>query len=211
MMPALKNTRSFQQNATAFFLFVLLLNFHKNHAQEWELKKDKNGIQIYTRQPEDARIKEYKAVVLVKTSVAEALKVITDGDNLWKWNYKTSDSKIVKTISETEFVFWIKNDLPWPIKNRDLLSRVTVLPQKDGAITVTIAPETTHTFFPEKNITRIRHFNGHWLLIPRGDHVEITQQLYGDPGGTLPAWLVNALITNAPYRTFLNLKEILEN
>lgn len=194
-----------------FFILISLFFSPTLHAQDWELKKDKNGIKIYTRRSENADIKEYKAVTLIKTDVAAALKVITDGDNLWKWNDKTSDSKTLKTLSETEFVFWMKNDLPWPLKNRDLVTRVKITEQGDKSIKITLSPEATHTIPEDSNSIRITSFKGHWLLAPKGNYVEVTQQLYGDPGGTLPAWIVNTLLTSAPYRTFLNLKEILEN
>ena len=200
-----------RRKALMLFLLIQLVFLHKNYAQQWELKKDKNGIKIYIRQLENLEVKEYKAVTLVKTTADRALKLITDGDNLWKWNYKTSESKIIKTISENEFVFWIKNDLPWPIKNRDLVARVKASYQQDGIITIAISPEDTYTIPEDENAVRIKKFSGRWLVVPQGEYVEITQQLYGDPGGNLPSWIVNAMLTTAPYRTFLNLKTILEN
>lgn len=193
----------------SLLLFFLLL--HKSHAQQWEIKKDKNGIKVYTRQFDSSKIKEYKAVALIKTSLEKAVKVITDGNNLWKWNYKTSSSKTIKLLSENEFVFWMENDLPWPVKNRDIISRIKVAYQENGTAVIDISPETTHVFPSEGNIIRIKNFKGYWQLVPRGDYVEITQQLYGDPEGKLPNWLINSVIITAPYHTFLNLKEILEN
>ena len=206
-----KNTSSFYKNVTKLFLLVLFYLPHKSYTQQWELNKDRNGVKVYTRQSDAAKLKEYKAVVLAKSSVEKALKIITDGDNLWKWNHKTAESKTIKTISDSEFVFWMKNNLPWPVKNRDLVSRIKVSHQEDGTVIISIAPETTYSVPVDSNSIRLKNFKGHWLLVPKGEYVEITQQLYGDPEGFLPAWIVNTFITNAPYYTFLNLKEILEN
>lgn len=185
-------------------------------AQEWELKIQKGSIKVYTRALDSTRIREYKAVALIKTSVEKALAVIVDGNNLWKWNYKTPESKIVKTIAPGEFVFWIKNDLPWPLKNRDLAVRIKISRPAPGnapgnTVLISIHPETTYLVPEADNTIRISRFKGYWLLVPKGDYVEVTQQLYGDPNGSLPTWMVNMLLTTAPYNTFLNLQKILEN
>lgn len=184
------------------------------HAQEWELKRDKNGIKIYTRTLDSTRINEYKAIAVVKTSLEKALATILDGDNLWKWNYKTTESKIIKKRTSDEWVFWMKTDMPWPIKDRELVSRIQIHrpenPQQPS-VQIDITPETEYLLPETTGNIRIVRFKGHWLLTQHGDYVEIIQQLYGDPNGNIPPWLVNMLITNAPYNTFYNLKTILEN
>ncbi len=206
-----KNIRFYYNTGIAIFLLMLLFFSHKGHGQEWELKKDKKGIKIYVRQSESSKLKEYKAVMLIKTSMDKALKILTDGNNLWKWNHRTVESKIIKTISENEFIFWMKNNLPWPLKNRDHVSRIKVIHEERGSITMHINPETTHPVPQVKNTIRIKNFRGYWLLIPQGEYLEITHQLYGDPAGSIPAWVMNSVITSGPYNSFLNLKELLEN
>nr|WP_247716512.1 START domain-containing protein [Sinomicrobium weinanense] len=179
-------------------------------SQEWELKKDKNGIKVYTRSVDTSKINEYRAVTMIETDLLNVLDVLKDGDNLWKWSYRTSASRIIKKISDQEFVFWIKNELPWPFKNRDHLSRVKITHAKDSTVRIELNPEKTYTIPEHKETIRITHFKGHWLLKPRGNKVEITQQLYGDLEGSIPAWIVNALLVKAPYHTFLELKQLLK-
>ena len=211
MIISYRNNPVHHHHSLKILLFIFFLFVHEVHAQEWELKRDKKGIKVYVRQSESSGIREYKAVMLVKTSVDAVLKILTDGDDLWKWNYRTVESRTVKTISDNEFVIWIKNNLPWPIKNRDHVSRVKVSYNENGSVIMTIDPETTYTVPEVSNSIRIEKFKGYWSLVPQGDYVEITQQLYGDPEGGIPTWLINSVIANAPYNSFLNLKEILEN
>ncbi|WP_340067061.1 START domain-containing protein [Ascidiimonas aurantiaca] len=179
-------------------------------AQEWELKRDKNGIKVYTRKLDSTKINEYKAFTRVKTTAKKALTVLTDGNRLWKWNHKTSESKTLKKISDTEFIFWIKNDLPWPLKSRDNVVRVTVSDYESSGYYLDLSPDTSGIFPEQKNSIRVTNFKGHWLIVPKGEFVEITQQLYGDPGGALPAWVLNSVITTAPYHSFEDLKLLLE-
>ncbi|XLS29074.1 START domain-containing protein [Flavobacteriaceae bacterium M23B6Z8] len=190
----------------AFFVFgfVTVAN-----AQNWELKKNKNGIQVYTRSLDSTRINEYKAVVLSNTTVEKALKVILDGDNLWKWNHKTSESKTVSQISNSEFIFWMKNDLPWPVKNRDNVSYVKVREITDG-YWIDILPGPSNLVAEQEGTIRMTNFKGHWSIIKKDKSVQITQQLYGDPEGSLPSWLLNSILTTAPFHSFCDLKELLE-
>ncbi|NER14310.1 lipid-binding protein [Leptobacterium flavescens] len=181
------------------------------YSQNWNLKRDKKGIKVYTRKLDSSKINEYKAVMLVDSKVENVLNTITDGDNLWKWNYKTPESKKLKTISNTEYIFWMKNDLPWPLKNRDNVSHINVIPLNGGGYRIDINPDRSGILPPKDNTIRIVNFKGYWLIEPVGRLVKVTQQLYGDPGGSLPSWLLNSMLVAAPYHTFLDLKRLLEN
>jgi len=188
----------------AFFFAV------NGSSQEWTLKKDKNGIKVYTRKSEFSKLFEFKAITQVKTSMEMALKTITDGDNLWKWNYKTLKSKTIIKVSKNESIIWMENDFRWPVKNRDNVSKLEIEPIENEGYRINISAAPTNIMRPIKNNIRITNFKGYWLLIPKGAYIEITQQLYGDPKGKLPHWLINNVLTSAPYHSFSKLRELLE-
>lgn len=180
-------------------------------SQAWELKKDANNIKVYTRELDSTKINEYKVVLISDASPEKVMKVILDGDNLWRWNHKTSESKIVRKVSEDEFIFWMKNDLPWPIRNRDIVSSIKVTHLNENTVRIDLAPDETNAIPENPCCIRVTNFKGYWLIRPLENHkVEITQQLYGDPNGSLPAWVLNSILTTVPYHTFLNLKDQLE-
>lgn len=191
------------------FIAIFFFGFN-SYSQEWSLKKNKNGIKVYTRKLEAKKLLEYKAIILVKASPEEVLHTIIDGNNLWKWNYKTSKSKTIKKISDDEYVIWMKNDFNWPVKNRDHVSRLKVSTFGKGSYKITVTSENSKMVAAKKGMIRINDFKGHWLIIPKGIYTEITQQMYGDPKGRLPSWLINSVLTAAPYYSLCNLKELLE-
>lgn len=192
-------------------LLLLLLATTWGHAQQWELKKNKKGVQVYTRSLSYSKIKEYKAITIVNATLNEVYNAIMDADNLWKWSYKTESSRVLKKVSNTSQIIWIKNNLPWPVLNRDHISLVKVIEHSPNRIKITLTPNTSVFHPKEKHTVRITNFNGYWLLEKTKQGVRVTQQLFGDPGGNMPSWLLNSLITTAPYHSFVNLKEILEN
>ncbi len=148
--------------------------------------------------------------MLIKTSAQKALQTITDGNNLKEWNYKTSESNIVKRISDNELIIWMKNDFYWPVKNRDHVSRLKIINYKETGYRVEVISDNTDIVPRKRSIIRITNFKGYWQLIPKGEYVEITQQMYGDPKGMLPRWVINSVLTTAPYHSFYNLKQLLE-
>lgn len=194
------------------FIFLFIICCFSGFSQEWKLKKDKNGIKVFVRELDSARIYEYKAVLVANCTAEKALEVLTDGNNLWKWNHQTSESKTIKEYSDREYVFWMKNDFTWPVKSRDNVVKVNVIFKENDTIKINLSPERSNLVPENGNCIRMTNFKGHWIIIPKPENkIEIQQQLYGDPGGNLPVWALNTLLTNAPYNTFLNLKGLLEN
>lgn len=194
-----------------FCLVLFLLVGAFGLAQEWQLKIDEDAIKVYTRKLDSTQFDEFKAVLKVKTTPEKALSVILDGDRLWEWNHKTSDSKTVLRYNDTSSVVWMLNDLPWPLRDRENLSLIRVSNPKPGTYHVTIDPADNNLKEQPENVIRTDRFKGHWHIEPAdNEHVVVTQQLYGDPNGMIPAWLLNSILVNVPFQSFENLKVILE-
>ena len=194
------------------FIFLFISCCFSGFSQEWKLKKDKNGIKVFVRELDSTNIYEYKAVLIANSTSEKALKIITDGNNLWKWNHQTSESKTIKKDSDREFVFWMKNDFNWPVKCRDNVVKLSVLFKENDTIKIDLLPGQSNLVPENENCIRMTNFKGHWLIISKpGNKIELTQQLYGDPEGNLPTWILNTMLTSTPYNSFLNLKQLLEN
>lgn len=193
---------------------LLLLNFPliAIYSQQWELKKDNGDIQVYTRALDSTKFNEYKAVLIAETTIEKVLAVLTNGDSLNRWTYKTPQSKQLEKISDNEFIFWMRNDFPWPLNDRDNISRVKLKKLDNKVYQIDIEAEDSLVYQQEQNVIRMKLFKGYWRVQELNENsVLITQQMYGDPNGVLPAWIVNSILVSFPYHSFENLKEILEN
>lgn len=193
------------------FLFLILCTA-VCPAQEWELQKESEHICVYTRKLDSTEFNEYKAVLRARTTAEKALEVICDGDRLWEWNHKTSASENVTRYNDSTFVVWMLNDLPWPLRDRENLSLIRVESLGAGGYYIDISPASNKIREKQEDVIRTTQFKGHWKITPLGNGMtEVIQQLYGDPNGMIPAWLLNSIITNVPFHSFENLKVILEN
>lgn len=187
-----------------FFSFQILV------AQEgWKLSKDKEGIKVFVKEKRGYAVKEYKAEMFVKSSRDKLLKTILNGDSLQYWTYKTDSSKLLKKKSDSVYYVYMYNDFPWPVKNRDHISKLTVSFPTLTSTKVLI--ESSPDYIPEKGgVVRVSEFSGFWLFEETENRIKVTQQLHGDPAGYLPNFIVNSMLVKAPYNTFLNLKEHLD-
>ena len=59
----------------------------------------------------------------------------------------------------------------------------------------------------KKGIVRIDHSSGKWVITPVNKHkMHVVYTLQVDPGGAIPAWLVNMLAAQGPIQSFKKLR-----
>jgi len=188
------------------FLLLLFINFFGFSQGSWQLKKDTNNIKIYTRPTTNSNFNEYKAVTSIATSLDVVLKELLSAPQ-YNNNHQSGISYYVKQLNENQHVFYAHKPLPWPIKDRDIVTLLTIERINDNKIKLIL--ESLPEAVPEKSKTlRIKKLMGHWLLEEtENNKVMITQQLLIDPEGSLPPFIVNKLLVKGPFKTFTELQD----
>lgn len=177
----------------------------------WKLTKSSNGVDIYTRTKEGWGIKEFKAIVKIRASLAQVEAAIKDAENRSKWMHNTEDTKDIKVVSSNKIYTYSRLDAPWPVADRDNVTLFTF--NRPAAGVVRIDMQAVGNYIPEKSgVVRIHRMEGFWEFKDMGDgYVQVTQQAVGDPGGSLPDWLANSAIVDNPYNTMLDFKYFVES
>lgn len=187
-----------------FFAFTLAPDF-----VEWTLKKDKDGVQIYTRPVEGSPLKEFKGVVNIR-STAEAVKaLILDLDTYTEWQHNCSSSRILHKNNENDLYGYSLTDAPWPVQDREAIVR-TQVSEKEGIITLKMTATPDYIKSTE-GVVRVPKMTGFWQITAKKDGmVEVIQQVHASPGGRIPDWLANSAVVDTPFQTLLNMKRRLE-
>lgn len=183
------------------FLYITPLFAQKT----WKLKKDKENIQIYTKSIDSSKIKAYKVEMTVESSIEKVKDIITDGDKLHVWNYKAIDSKLLEKPSDSEYIIWLALNLPWPLRNRDVVISLSLKRISQDALRIDVMA-ASDKYETQEDYLRITYFKGYWLLEQQDNMVKITHQMHGDPSGNVPSWFVNSTIAKAPYYNFKALR-----
>ena len=190
-----------------FFLVTTGFIQDNKPADTWQLKKFESGIAIYVRNVDNSKFKELKSVTIYKSSLSGLISLIDDFESYPEWVYKCGVSKTIIKNSDTDLIHYQSVTAPWPVENRDFVVQVRL--QQDP---VTKVVTQTATSIPDyvpgvAGHIRIREFKAQWILIPlKNGNIEADYQLLVNPGGILPAWLVNLAVIDGPFETALNMK-----
>ena len=190
------------------FLVLSFFTFSQKNTSDWRLKKYESGIAVYTRNATNSAFKELKSEVTIKTSLTSVVALIFDWESYPEWVYRCGKSTTLKKISETECIHYQTVIAPWPVDSRDFV--VDIKLEQDEKTKIVIITSTCRSDFIPKipDHVRITEFKATWTLIPKEDGtVEIVYQLLVNPGGYVPAWMVNLAVVDGPFTTMFNMKD----
>jgi len=174
----------------------------------WEQKMDREGIKVFMRQMDNSPLKAVKTVCTINTSLSVLTAVLLDIPGSAEWVYATRKIAVLKKNSPSELVYYSELNIPWPVTNRDFIVLLTVT-QDQKTKAVTVLGDNKPDYLPEyKNIVRIQRSYSKWLITPlQNGQVKIEYILEVDPGGSVPAWLINLFAGKGPFETFKKLRE----
>ena len=194
-------------------MFLLLAGRGTLHkypiADNWVLAMQKEGIKVYTRPREGTSVKEFLGVVTVEGNISQLVAILKDNSLVPQWMYHTSKGELIRAINDMEWDNYYQNYFPFPVGKRDMALRFKMSQGADKKVSLvmTSIPEAAK---PEHGFIRIKNADGEIILAPLGEgKTEVTYQFFAEPGGYLPVALANAFITEDPYYTLLNLRELL--
>jgi hypothetical protein len=197
-----------------FFLSFNLINLYPQNQNnnDWELKKDKDGVRVFTRKVKSSDFKEFRGEVFIKCTLGSLAKIIDDISSYPKWMYNCSYAERIKKISLTEGYSYYVNHSPWPVMDRDAVIHYILTQDKNTKI-INISLNGEPNFLPvNKKYVRIPSLHGFWQFIPLNNGiVKVVYQNYSETGGAVPASLANPFAVDLPFYTLLNLKEKLNN
>jgi START domain len=188
-------------------LLLLLFSIRTFSQNDWILKQDKEGIKVYTKNLENSPFKAVKTVCTIDASLTKLTAVLLDINSSKDWVYATKLCTILKQPAPSELFYYSEVAVPWPVNNRDFIVRLKVSQDAKTKI-VTVEGENKPTLLPEKkNIVRIKDCYSKWIIVPLANgQVKIEYVLQVDPGGMIPAWLINLFATKGPFESFKNLR-----
>jgi len=183
---------------------------------KWNLRRDRSGIKIFTAKVEGSKFRAVSASMMVDGKVESLVELVSDLENCPNWAAMCKRASLEKRISPAESYVHTVNDLPFPVRDRDVLAHVRW--QRDSATgTVTMSSQAVsgdglEVSLPKvKGVVRVTKANTGWFFTPQGDGTVLVQSFaHVDPNGPIPAWIVNRLLIGSPFKTMKRMREIIE-
>ncbi len=176
-------------------------------AADWTLRRDAEGVRVWTRPVEGSAYHEFRGTVSVRAPVARVVTWIGDAERMPEWFFRCREAELVERLSPTEGVSYVVLHLPWPLADRESVIHWRIADTEGGATVVRMenAPDRLP---PREGRVRVPNARGAWELTPQSDGtLEIALQMHFEPGGRLPGWIVNTVVVDMPYWTLRNLRD----
>lgn len=176
----------------------------------WELKKNENGIAVYTRGISNEKLKEIRVVCELPGTTAGLISLLQNVSGHPKWVYLAEKAELVKRLSPRSLVYYTTTDMPWPVTNRDLVVEFSY-EEIPGTKNITIRAKSVADYLPpKKGYVRVPYSLATWEVVPLPDNkIKVDYVFRVNPGGAIPSWLVNMAAATGPYNTFVKLRELL--
>ena len=189
---------SLHRVAIACGLSVLMVS--AAHAENWQVAKNEDGIKVSLSEVKDSKYKAYQGVTTIKAPIAKVRGLQEDVAGACKWIHECKSQKLLKTEGDKSWTY-TQFSTPWPVTPRDSILEVTTTVGADGTVTRTL--KEVPTYLPEeKGFVRVSQVEGFWKMVPKGaDQTEVTYQVHTEPGGSVPSWLANKFVVDAPFNT----------
>lgn len=173
-----------------------------------DLKRDADGIRVYTCKEQNEKFKSLRAEFELPNITTSQLKTfLWDVENYQTWQYNLMEAHTVDTVTLTTLAYRALIDAPWPVDNREIVVKMRIH-ETPGQLAISIQ---THPYLkqPPDGFIRVPFFEATWTVVKQSHALKITYALRIDPGGSVPAWLVNIAMADGPYVSFKNLKQLL--
>lgn len=191
----------------ALWAILCVFTTHATAQVKWQLKKDEDGIRVYTGSAQRCDFKSIKVECTVNATLSQMVVFLLDVDKQKEWVYSNKSTRIIKKIAPNEIIYHAEIEAPWPCTNRDYVSHITISQHIPHSLT--IEAKTVSGIVPETpGIVRVKSSQALWEITSINKGLQkIVYTVQFDPSGALPAWLVNMFVTKGPLITFQNLKE----
>jgi hypothetical protein len=190
-------------------LYILLLGWSVGMAQgKWELKKNENGISVFTRKAATGNLKELRVLCELDATKAQLQNTLLDVPTYNDWVYSNKKTILLKAVNTQKIIYYTQSHLPWPIRDRDLIIELTINPTPE---VLNIQAKSLPLYLPKRdNYIRVPYSLAIWKVTQAPNNkLKVDYTFSVDPGGSIPAWIANATMAIGPYNSFLKLRDLL--
>lgn len=187
-------------------LVALLGSVHVSaQAESWVVGKEEEGIKVSLSEVAGSKYKAYRGETVIKASVAKLRAMQEDVAGACTWIHECKAQKLLKHQGDQTWTYTQFNT-PWPVTPRDSVLHITTVDGSDGSVTRNLAGAANYVP-EEKGFVRVAQIEGFWKMVPQGaNQTQVIYQVHTEPGGSVPSWLANKFVVDAPFNTLKALR-----
>ena len=182
--------------------------------EHFKLIKKDEALTLYERWIPAAgggTVRQLKAVFQVRSGVRDIVAVLRDPALVSRWNAGVMSSAICPSPGESDWLYYVRYDIPWPFNDQDCLLRYQVLDLGNDAATIAFHSVESSRFPVPQGFDRITHVRGQWLVTPLDDGwLKVTYLVTTDRSKQIPRWVSDPVIHHHIFQTLTEFKRLVE-
>jgi len=171
----------------------------------WTALHEGDGVALYTRPFPGSAFPEVRVSAHVCATLPQLVKFVEDVSAFTTWIPDTAEAQLLATPSPQEQLYYIRTSMPWPVKHRDMVYRLTESAGAPGTLSVSIQGVPDY-LPPVRGVIRMTHVSGRWTFRDDAQGTLIGLDMHIEPGGNVPVWLANRRIVAMPGGMLANLR-----
>jgi hypothetical protein len=177
-------------------------------AQPWTLAKESDGIKVYTRFETNSVWKSFKGEVTFKAPIEKVCSMLGNYKNNDWWDKAITDIKVLGYEKNKYVQYYMVYNTPWPFSHRDIVTETTITYDTVSGVRVYSAKPLLNKVPEKSNLVRVKEYKQKWIVqqVDKG-YVHVTFEGSINPGGNIPSWLYNMVITETPMKMLHSLRE----
>jgi len=169
----------------------------------WDALGTKSGVQVERKVMPDSPLFAFRGEGTFDVDIGRLVSVLKNADIAVEWVDLMTEHTVLKQVGENKNLIYESYGLPWPISDRDYLMHEQYN-YDDAKKVFTISYESVEDAAkpPREDHVRAMAFRTFWrLTMVDSDTTHVEVEVFTDPKGSLPAWLINLIQKDWPWKT----------
>lgn len=174
----------------------------------WNVIETERGITISRREQPGCGLPAFRGEGPVRGGVLQVLAAMLDIETVHLWAYGIDEARLVRRIDARTDLVYLYSDLPWPVRDRDMIVRreiEVVKPGSEFTIRLRCEPDAVPVRDGRVRVPECRSTFA--LRKLKADTTEVDYVMSLDPGGILPKWASNWVAKHVPFKTLVAIEE----
>ncbi len=186
-------------NTLILIASMIMLAPSADAAVAWKTVLDKGYVKGYSRPVPGTDIHEFRSTAVIPAGIEIIGAVLRNVEGLKHSSSHCTDVRFVEYINKNNYTFYVSYSYPPPVADRDVIVRVITRYDLERGRTITELVAVKEAIVPRrKGVIRITDYRSQIVLeyINR-DRTGIVLTSRLDPGGSIPAFIVNYISKRA--------------
>jgi hypothetical protein len=171
---------------------------------KWQKILSEDGLNVFTREMPNSKILGFKLEGVINAPIDQIMENMRNVETSAEWTPDLAEKSTLEEISDAEAITYSRNDLSWPVSDRDFVTHNKLFLHKERKLLYVMTKSVIDQRSPpRKGIERAWLSYSNIGLRPVSEkrtYVEWT--IFADPKGSIPTWVVNFYQRGFPVKFF---------